>query len=104
MFTVGIILICHPSIIIIVKYTNTAFCIKLKGEVGMAVPKSTQTRVVGINTYMVHPYACFSHYDAMSCVDVFINIMLLTCKPTAYIPVSPASYQEVSEEKEQEFW
>ena len=30
-----------------------------RGEVGMAVPKSTQTRVVGIITYMVHPYACF---------------------------------------------
>ena len=37
-------------------------CIKLKGKVGMVVPKSTQTRVVGIITYMVHPYACFSHY------------------------------------------
>ncbi len=34
-------------------------CIKLKGEVGMAVPKSNQTRVVGIITYLVHPYACF---------------------------------------------
>ena len=33
-------------------------CVKLKGEVGMAIPKSTQTRVVGIITYMVHPYAC----------------------------------------------
>ena len=30
------------------KYEN--ICIKLKGEVGMAVPKSTQTRVVGIIT------------------------------------------------------
>ena len=29
------------------KYKN--ICIKLKGEVGMAVPKGTQTRVVGIN-------------------------------------------------------
>ena len=42
------------------KYKN--ICIKLKDEVGMAMPKSTQTRVVGIITYMVHPYACFSHY------------------------------------------
>ena len=33
---------------------------KLKGEVGMAIPKSTQTRVVGIITYMVHHYVCFS--------------------------------------------
>ena len=33
---------------------------------GMAVSKSTQARVVGIITYMIHPYACFSHYGAMS--------------------------------------
>ena len=32
---------------------------KLKGEVGMAVPKSTQTRVVGIITCVVRPYTCF---------------------------------------------
>ena len=40
-------------------------CIKLMGEVGMAVPKSTQTRVVGKITYMVHPYACFQVYNYM---------------------------------------
>ena len=31
-------------------------------EEGMAVPESTQTRVVRIITYTVRPYACFSHY------------------------------------------
>ena len=30
-----------------------------EGEVGMAVPKYTQTRFVGI-AYHIHPYACFS--------------------------------------------
>ena len=38
------------------------------GEVGMTVPKSTQTRVVGKLTHMVHPYTCLSHYGAMSSV------------------------------------
>ena len=33
---------------------------KLKDEVGMAGPKSTQTRFVGIITSTIHPYACFS--------------------------------------------
>ena len=54
-------------------------CIKLKGEVGMAMPKSTQTRVVGIITYMVHPYACFSHYGAMSCIHACV-----TCKASYF--------------------
>ena len=53
-------------------------CIKLKGEVGMAVPKSNRTRVVRIITYMVHPYACFSHYGAIkvmyTCVHQFIDL------------------------------
>ena len=49
---------------------------KIEGEVGITVPKSTQTRVVGIITCIVHPYACFSHYGAMSCIDVFINIII----------------------------
>ena len=31
---------------------------KLKDEVGMAGPKSTQTRFVGIITSTIHPYAC----------------------------------------------
>ena len=48
-------------------------CLKLKSEVGMAVLKSNQTRVVGIiSTYVVHPYACFM-------------IMFLQ---KAYIPIS----------------
>ena len=35
---------------------------ELKSEVGMAVLKSKQTRAVEIfSTYIVHPYACFSH-------------------------------------------
>ena len=37
-------------------------CLKLKSEVGMALLKCKQTRLVGIiSTYMyvVHPYACF---------------------------------------------
>ena len=33
--------------------------LKLKDEVGMAGPKSTQTRFVGIITSTIHPYACF---------------------------------------------
>ena len=32
---------------------------KLKDEVGMGGPKSTQTRFVGIITSTIHPYACF---------------------------------------------
>ena len=47
------------------KYKNN--CKKLKYEVGMAMPKSTQTRVVGIITYMVHPHAYFL---VMVCVVV----------------------------------
>ena len=54
-------------------------CIKLKGEVGMAVLKSTQTRVVGIITYMVHPDTCFSHYGAMSCIHI-----ILICKASYF--------------------
>ena len=61
----------ESEILIIYKHKN--ICIKLKGEVRMVMPKSIQTRVVGIITYMVHPYACFSHYGAMSCVHVFIQ-------------------------------
>jgi hypothetical protein len=33
---------------------------KLKNEVGMAGPKRTKARFVGIITPTVHPYACFS--------------------------------------------
>ena len=44
---------------IICTTTSKNNCIKLKVKVGMAVPKSTQTRLVGRITYMVHPYACF---------------------------------------------
>ena len=40
-------------------------------KVGMLVPKSTQTRVVGIITYMVHPHA----HGAMLCIHVFIKIV-----------------------------
>ena len=32
----------------------------LKDEVGMAGSKITQTRFVGIITFTIHPYACFS--------------------------------------------
>ena len=39
------------------KYYNY---LKMKSEVGMAVLKSKQTRLVWIiSTYIVHPYACF---------------------------------------------
>ena len=38
------------------KYKKT---MKLTDEVGMAGPKSTQTRFVGIITSTIHPYACF---------------------------------------------
>ena len=40
------------------KYKNN--WIKLKDEVGMAGSKSRQTRFVGIITFTIHPYACFS--------------------------------------------
>ena len=59
----------------------------LKGEVGMAVSKSTQTRVVGnlgIVIHKVHPYACFSHYGAMS------RSTCVTCK-ASYFSL-PAAY------------
>ena len=50
----------------------------------MEVPKSTQTRVVGIFTYMVYPYACFSCYGTG--VHVFINIIIdLQGLPAAYL-------------------
>ena len=57
-------------------------CIKLNGEVRTVVPKSTQTIVVRIITYMLHPHACFSQYGARSCIHVFIN--LLTCKASYF--------------------
>ena len=37
----------------------------MKDEVGMAGPKSTQTRFVGIITFTIHPYACFSRSSCM---------------------------------------
>jgi hypothetical protein len=37
------------------KGTVTSIKIKLKDEVGMAGPKSTQTRIVGIITSTIHP-------------------------------------------------
>ena len=43
---------------------------KLKDEVGMGGPKSTQTRFVGIIMYTLHPYTCncFSRlYKLMAC-------------------------------------
>ena len=57
--------------------------IKLKGEVGMVVLKSTQTRVVGVITYKVHvhPYACFSGHG--SCVIVLLcSSILIPCRDT----------------------
>ena len=46
---------------------------KTKGEVGMVVPKSTQTRMIEIITYMVHPYACFLVMVHRIPVHVFIE-------------------------------
>ena len=37
----------------------------MKGEVGMAAPRSTLTRKVGIITHMVYPNACFLHKKTM---------------------------------------
>ena len=54
MWSIKLMYWCSMMIVSIKKH-----CIKLKGEVGMAMPKSTRTRVVGISTYMVHPCACF---------------------------------------------
>ena len=43
------------------NYFVKSNCLKLKSEVGMAVLKSKQTRVVGIiSTYILHPYACIT--------------------------------------------
>ena len=49
--------------------------IKLKGEVGMAVPKSTQTRVLGITTYMGHPTLAFL-VTIHVCIPVFFVHMI----------------------------
>ena len=47
------------------------------GEVGMAVPKSTQTRELGKIIYVLHLYACLSHYHgAMSSVYKINNIII----------------------------
>ena len=43
--------------------------IKLKDEVGMAVPKSTQTRFVGIITSTIHLYACFLSMRVNTCIN-----------------------------------
>ena len=52
-----------PCICVLGSEYNTSIKnnrIKLKDEVEMAVPKSTQTRFVGItyHTHYIHPYAC----------------------------------------------
>ena len=51
------------------KYKNN--CLKLKSEVGMAVLKSKQTRVVyrdNQHIRIVHPYACFLSSYNLSCI------------------------------------
>ena len=70
---------------------NKNICMKLNGEVGMVVPKITQTRVVGVFTYLVHSYAYFSDYGA---IYVFIaRLATLVCplhisEPTRFGEVS----------------
>ena len=65
-------------------YTNVK-----KGEVGMALPKDTQTRVVGIITYKVHPKPTLAFCIMVQC-HVYMSLSILTCKasyfslPTAY--------------------
>ena len=67
--------ICNGCII----YNNTSIkinCLKLKSEVGMAVLKSNQTRVVyrdNQNILIVHPYACF-----LGSSDCVILLLLFT--------------------------
>ena len=80
-------------------------CTNLKSDIGMAVPKSNQTSVVGVITYIVHPYAYFSDCDAMLCIHVYWLVRLATW--VCPLHISESWYLpdgEVSEEKEQEFW
>jgi hypothetical protein len=53
------------------KYTKNNW-IKLKEEVGMTGPKSTQTRFVEIIISTIHPYACF-----LSCRNKPINSIII---------------------------
>ena len=64
--------------------------------------KSTQTRAVGIITYMAHPYACFSHYGVMSCIHARV-----TCKtsyfgfPSVYLCISLSPAGQLPEDDEE---
>ena len=58
--------------------------IRLMGEVGMAVQKSIQTRVVGIIRYMLHPYRFSLKYPASllhpSIVFMLYRALQVTCQ------------------------
>ena len=67
----------------------------------MAVPKSTQTRVVGIITYTVHPYTCFSHYGHVRLPRLATLVCPMYMSDGPY--QLPDDDEKVSEEKQQEF-
>lgn len=55
---------------------------RIEGEVGMAVLKSTQTRIVEIITHMVHPYACslvMVHVYWYMCSNTLQGISYVVC-------------------------
>ena len=59
-------------------------CIKLKVEVGMAVLKSMQTKVVGIR-YMLHPYIFQSNGISMKGCNMYL---IPTIPLSAYTPIA----------------
>ena len=81
------------------KRNSKQLKIKLMGEVGMAVRKSIQTRVVGIIRYnMLHPYCFSSNGNSMkssrdvqctllSLLPLFVYILFCTA-----IPASPFNF------------
>ena len=48
----------------------------------MAGSKSTQTRFVGIITFIIHPYACFSR---LSCMHALIDVNLFVLSPSVSV-------------------
>ena len=65
---------------------------KLKDEVGMAGPRSTQTKFLGIIISNVHPYACFSRLSMRRTHPLLRNYQdnaKLVCHCTASLESRP---------------
>ena len=78
------------------KYKNN--WIKLKDEVGMVGSKRTQTRFVGIITFIIHPYACFSRLScAYWCrlVCAILQWVFSTCMREKISPMAQDNFDSL---------